>query len=485
MVGTIFEDHIRKDVDDAAAMGLDGFVINMGNPLGPETRPLLSTMFDYAAANHPDFKCFISMDLWAPKNLSDFDSILTDFLGHAAYYRGSDGYPVISTYGSGTFGQHDWSQWRDKWARNIYFIPDFADLMALQGSDGWWDEWGFMIAGLFSWESTWPARGQESTPALVAVDEKPDWTQERDKAYMIGLSMLQYKNSYGANIYRAGEENLPLRIQNILNMPDQPEFTQILTWNDGPESHYIGNIWPEQDNTTQMRVYANDDASHAGIQPLLGSFAAAFKASATADKMAPVNNSSATGALWFKPILASTACADEDDGDLHHEKAAGYEVAVDVATWAVVVGEDDADAGWTVHGFSAGKELGSGSGLGGGLNFGNFTGLKEGRQCVEVRDKDGGLIAVAKGGREVSSDCPDGIYNLNPQVLELKEDVDDGGCAEDAKDGSSSDDGDKDGDGDGGDDDSWGVKAVAVDRVVVLAALFTSLVSLTGTWVLC
>lgn len=42
--------------------------------------------------------------------------------------------------------------------------------------------------------------------------------------------MLQYKNSYGANIYRAGEENLPLRIQNILNMPDQPEFTQILTW---------------------------------------------------------------------------------------------------------------------------------------------------------------------------------------------------------------------------------------------------------------
>ncbi|KAL1640670.1 hypothetical protein SLS58_006684 [Diplodia intermedia] len=234
-----------------------------------------------------------------------------------------------------------------------------------------------------------------------------------------------------------------------------------------------------------MRVYANDDASHAGIQPLLGSFAAAFKAGAPAAKMAPVNNSSVTGALWFKPILARTACADERDGDLHHEKPAGYEVAVDVATWAVVVGEEDAEAGWTVHGFSAGEELGSGAALGAGLNFGNFTGLREGRQCVEVRDGDGGLIAVAKGGREVSADCPDGIYNLNPQVLELKEDVDEGGCAEDAKDGSSSDDGDKDGDGDGGDDDSWGVRAVAVDRVVVLAALFTSLVSVTGTWVLC
>lgn len=167
-------------------MGLDGFAVNIGDPLSEETRIMLNTMFDYAASNHPEFKMFISMDLWAPKNLSDFDSILTDFLGHAAYYRGSDGYPFVSTYGGGNFAQNDWSAWRDRWARNIYFVPDFADLMALQGSQGWWDEWGFMIAGLFSWESTWPIRGQASTLAVASVDAKPEWTEEKDKAYMIG-----------------------------------------------------------------------------------------------------------------------------------------------------------------------------------------------------------------------------------------------------------------------------------------------------------
>lgn len=26
----------------------------------------------------------------------------------------------------------------------------------------------------------------------------------------------------------------------------QPDLIQVQTWNDGPESHYIGNIWPEQ-----------------------------------------------------------------------------------------------------------------------------------------------------------------------------------------------------------------------------------------------
>ncbi|KAF4543416.1 Glycoside hydrolase family 71 [Lasiodiplodia theobromae] len=477
MAGTIFENHIKQDVHDAAKMGLDGFAVNIGDPLSEETRIMLNTMFDYAASNHPEFKMFISMDLWAPKNLSDFDSILTDFLGHAAYYRGSDGYPFVSTYGGGNFAQNDWSAWRDRWARNIYFVPDFADLMALQGSQGWWDEWGFMIAGLFSWESTWPIRGQASTLEVARVDAKPEWTEEKDKAYMIGLSMLQYKNSYGANIYRAGEENLPLRIQNILNMPEQPEFTQILTWNDGPESHYMGNIWPEQDNTTQMRVYANDASSHTGIQPLLASFTAAFKSGLTADKMAPFGtNANATGALWFKPILADTSCPDEDDGDLHNEKPSGYEVAVDVSTWAVVVGEGK--DGWTVQGYSGGETLGDKVELVQGLNYGNFSGMREGKQCVEVRDKEGTLVAVAKGGREVSKDCPDGIYNLNPQVLELSENVGDGGCVDEEDDGDDDDDG-KD------DDDSWGVRAVEVNGAVMLIALLASLVSVMGTSVLC
>ncbi|GME60266.1 glucan endo-alpha-glucosidase agn1 [Neofusicoccum parvum] len=475
MVGTVFEEHVKKDVDDAAAMGLDGFALNIGDPTGSETRVLLNNIFDYAAGNHPEFKLFISMDLWSPKNLSDFDQILTDFLGHTAYYKGSDGYPFLSTYGSGGFHEDLWYSWRDRWADKIYFVPDFADIMALQGTDGWWDKWGGLIAGLFSWEAAWPQRGQASTPEIAAADEKPAWTREKNKAYMMGLSMLQYKNSYGANIYRAGEENLPLRIQHILNMPDQPDFTQILTWNDGPESHYMGNIWPEQDNTTEFRRYANQTtAPHTGIQPLLTSFIAAFKAGAPAANMTPPTTSArAAGALWFKPILANTTCASERAGDLHGGKPDGYGVAVDVATWAVVVGADDAD-GLRVRGFSGGEAVGDVE-LMAGLNFGNFSGLREGPQCLEVRDGEGALVAVARGGRNVSSDCPDAIYNLNPQVLGLADDVEGGGCEE----ASSGDDGDD------GDDESWGVRGAVVDRGVVLAGLFVALASGMGVLGLC
>lgn len=176
-------------------MGLDGFALNIGDPNGAETRALLGNIMDYAASNHPEFKLFISMDMWSPKNLSDFDDILRDFLGHDAYYKGSDGYPFLSTYGSGDFDENVWNDWRERWADKIYFVPDFADAMALQGSDGWWDKWGVLIAGLFSWESTWPALGQVSTLQSVAVDQKPAWTKERNKTYMIGECLLSWKLS--------------------------------------------------------------------------------------------------------------------------------------------------------------------------------------------------------------------------------------------------------------------------------------------------
>lgn len=279
-------------------------------------------------------------------------------------------------------------------------------------------------------------------------------------------------------------------MDNILGMSDKPEYVQILTWvsnpfslmpkthtnsnqNDGPESHYIGHIWPEQNNDTVPNVYATQKvAPHTGIQPLLTSFINAFKTGATSSAdMAPIaDNSSAAGALWYKPTLLSTSC--KEDGDLHHQKADGYSVAEDVSAWAVVVRAADVDSrGFAVHGFSGGEEVGS-QDLVGGLNHGNFT-LKTGKQCLEVRDRDGGLVAVARGGKEdVSDNCPDGIYNLNPQVLLLsEEEVKGGGCAENDSNAVAGDDSD--------DDDSFGVR-VGLDKVCLAAALFVSLASVTG-----
>ena len=46
-------------------MGFDGFALNVANPSQSFVWDLFNNMFDYASVNHPDFKLFLSMDLWA------------------------------------------------------------------------------------------------------------------------------------------------------------------------------------------------------------------------------------------------------------------------------------------------------------------------------------------------------------------------------------------------------------------------------------
>lgn len=96
--------------------------------------------------------------------------------------------------------------------------------------------WGNITEGLFSWESAWPVSstrpgyggihaGDVSTDVPVLKQAK-----SRGKGYMMGLSTLQYKDSYGANVYRGGELNLPKRMEAILFMTEQPDYIQIITW---------------------------------------------------------------------------------------------------------------------------------------------------------------------------------------------------------------------------------------------------------------
>ena len=56
--------------------------------------------------------------------------------------------------------------------------------------------------------------------------------------------------------------------------------------------------------------------------------------------------------------------------------------------------------------------------------------LQEGDQRMELLDATGKVIMVASGGRCVTSTCPDGIYNLNPQILELTMDTSEKTCTE-------------------------------------------------------
>lgn len=436
MVGTTTDAHAQTDIETAAAAGLDGFVLNIGDPRQSYVTSTLSALFAHAPAT-PSFHLLFSLDLSAAlgagASLSDYDALLAQYKDHASYARGgANDAPFVSTFADGGLTNETWDEWRGRVFDNaVYFVPDFDRTQGYyDAASGWWDYWGGVVDGLFSWEAAWPERagyggaypGDVGPDAPVAAG-----AEARGKDYMVGLSALQYKDAYSTNLYRAGELNMPERMKNVLEMTPKPEYAEFITWNDGPESHYIGPLWPEQNTDADPARYATQTlAPHTGWLPLIGSFADAFRANASsASAMRPSPSSdAATGALWYKAILQSASCPNEGNGGVY-AKPDGWDTGEDVLNWAVVVGEGS--DGWKARLVSGGEEIGSVD-LVEGMNYGKVEGLKAGAQRLEVVDGDGKVVRVAAGGRCVSDGCPDGIYNMNPQVVGLADDGNDGDC---------------------------------------------------------
>jgi len=129
---------------------------------------------------------------------------------------------------------------------------------------------------------------------------------------------------------------------NILSMATRPDFIQIQTWNDGPESHNIGNLWPEQNTDVQPSYYMQQ---HDGWKSLIASFITAWKARGSAASMQIPSISSglpATGAMWYRALPMNAFCPYDDgivNGTTAHgfwEKPFGFNSGTDDVSWAIV-----------------------------------------------------------------------------------------------------------------------------------------------------
>ena len=123
------------------------------------------------------------------------------------------------------------------------------------------------------------------------------------------LSSLQFKHiDPNQNFYRIGELNLPERIEQALAL--QPDFVEIVTWNDAGESHYIGNNWPEAiAGAPAIQAYANG-YDHTSWQDVLAPFIAAYKRGATS-LGAVTSFGDFAGAFWYRPLLRDGACTGD------------------------------------------------------------------------------------------------------------------------------------------------------------------------------
>lgn len=131
-MGDSTREHRTQDVDDAVAMGIDGFSMNIGDPDEDFVGDSLATMMDYARDEYPDkFYIHISMDLWAAgnrsKNWESYVELIKRFIPHEAYERrtNSKNYPMITTFADGGIHSDMLDRWRGHFDDEVYFIPDW------------------------------------------------------------------------------------------------------------------------------------------------------------------------------------------------------------------------------------------------------------------------------------------------------------------------------------------------------------------------
>ncbi|KAJ7772793.1 glycosyl hydrolase family 71-domain-containing protein [Mycena olivaceomarginata] len=407
MVGNILQEHANQDIDMAKAAGFTGFSLNVG---APDEREWVQRTLDYLFARAVEvggFYLHISMDMWASgdenKGHPDkFDWIVQRYLGKPGYF---------------TIDNRPWQAWKLTTGMNLYFCPDFDGTPGyVDDAPEWWDYWGSTVDCVLSWDASWQARpgtdpstgkpyAGSPSPGSILIDSPIASTaSQKGKGYNIGFSLLQYKNAYNTNVYRDG--GLMQRMVNILNLNPPPTFATALTWNDGPESHYIGPIWGEQNTDTDPARYVNNGPvwSHTALLSIIGPFAVAFANRRSAGQMMPQGSSEwAVGALWYKTIMQGTSCPNGDHPD-------GWTKGNDDLSWGLVLRAGRDTSQYRLYLFS-GSSIALHTGFKDGLNFGT-TPISPGVQRMELYDGQT-LIYEAKGPREVHSDCPDGIFNMN------------------------------------------------------------------------
>ncbi|KAI1105562.1 glycoside hydrolase family 71 protein [Jackrogersella minutella] len=404
MVGTVDSStiHAQQDIDGAISVGFDAFALNVGDPSADWALSTVQQLFDYADSK--SFKLFFSFDFYGNGDINQHQALFVQFKDHAAHLQYNN-LPVVSSYSGGSVGPDTWKTF--KTTNDVYLIPNpEADGNYYSNPTAFFQSWSDAIDGVFTWETAWP--DTSDTPVNVSSTKDQAVKSAADaagKAYMMGLSSLQYKHCCGDSWYRAGETNLPERMEQILSL--SPEFTEVITWNDAGESHYIGPCWPEG-LTDEILQYGNSDtAPHDGWQPVIASFIEAFKAGSTSvGDMAPRSGDFA-GTMWYRGVL--TSCS----GDVPR----GSGAAVDAVNYAVVL--PAASSGLSVRVTSGGQVLAT-QPVGPGLSYNSVAGLRTGAQKIELVDGGGQVVASASSQVDVSDGPTDGFCDYNYYVAGLQ-----------------------------------------------------------------
>ncbi|KAI0391548.1 carbohydrate-binding module family 24 protein [Xylariaceae sp. FL0594] len=220
----------EADIQIAQQAGIDGFALNIAAGDGNNGNSIQKA---FAAADNKGFKLFFSFDYlaWGAWDKDAVKNYINTYKTHSSYFKqGSQ--PLVSTF-EGTGNVNDWPYIKAN--TGAFFMPDYSSL-GPQGAAN-----TGVVDGLFSW-AAWPNGPNDMT---TNVDQQY-MTALAGKPYMMPVSPWFYTDlpGYGKHWTWRGDDLWYDRWQQVLAV--QPDFVEIITWNDYGESHYIGPLYPSQ-----------------------------------------------------------------------------------------------------------------------------------------------------------------------------------------------------------------------------------------------
>ncbi|KZF20787.1 carbohydrate-binding module family 24 protein [Xylona heveae TC161] len=216
----------QNEIRLAQEAHIDAFALNMayGDPTNSA-----SVANAFNAANSLGFKLFFSFDYagngpWAKENVIAY---IDGYRSAPSYYQ-FNGRPFVSTF-EGPASAADWAI--IKQSTNCFFIPDWSSVGAKAAL-----ELG-QADGLFSW-AAWPWGNQDMT----TYDDASYIQFLGGLPYMMPASPWFFTNlpGYNKNWLWRGDDLWYDRWQEIQYV--QPDFVEIISWNDYGESHYIAPL---------------------------------------------------------------------------------------------------------------------------------------------------------------------------------------------------------------------------------------------------
>lgn len=283
----------RREIQVAQAASIDAFALNMARNEATTTN---SVPLAFKAAEALGFKLFFSFDYagngtWAK---SDVTNLITKYSSSSAYFKEGQK-PFVSTFE----GPDQAADWVDiKKDTNCFLVPDWSSVGAQPASklaNG-------VVDGLFSWDA-WP----KGAANMTTYPDASYYDFLGSKKYMMPVSPWFYTNlpRFTKNWLWRGDDLWFQRWQQVISLDRQPDYVQIISWNDYGESHYIGPLDDTQYGAFDGAPYNYaKDMPHDGWRETLPYYISMYKSgSATVTQERAV--------AWYRP-WANAGCGTGD-----------------------------------------------------------------------------------------------------------------------------------------------------------------------------